>query len=137
MSRDQIKPLLSAIFSEPGLIEWILRFDDYPDDLIRRLCPQNWPRDQVRCLRCELKKNKGQFSQKIHQYFLPTIGSPCTFCDENHLEIPISPGIFWSFSPIEHSFVSRSEAGSLEEGRLPKDSDIVQLKFSLQCLEEA
>lgn len=37
MSRKEIESLLDLIFSEKGIVKWILKFDDYPFDLIRQV----------------------------------------------------------------------------------------------------
>lgn len=118
MSRDQIKPLLSAIFPENGIVEWILRFDDYPHDLIRRLCPQNWEQGCNRCLRCGLIG--AQRVGRIYEHMLSN-DTPVTFCDNRHLEFPIGSGRYWSLSPNEDILLLSSGFPLREEYHSPAE----------------
>lgn len=97
MSRKEIEPILSLIFPEKGLVEWILSFDDYQFDLIRRVLNmlEETTQEGYHCFQC----NKNGHPKTQVSLFDPDYrGLMVTFCHPYHdLEIPISMAFYLSF----------------------------------------
>lgn len=83
MSRKQIEPLLNELFSEKGIVQWILSFDDFAHDLLRlvwNVAPVSYSETAL-CVSC---KEYG-----CHRAFLTILGSKymITLCPKWHMEL--------------------------------------------------
>lgn len=136
MSREDLEPLLSQIFSEKGLVQWILSFDDYPRDLIRKVVNIVFYNEQnnknphilpnVHCWQCE--------SLKTTACGICIRGLLISWCPSYHLELKIDWNETLGFSL--HHRTSMLVWRNRRPIRPPEDIAFVKASHHLTKLDE-